>query len=95
MNIQDLNPQQYVDLFGGDDVQKQPQANFGSEIVDVDLLGGGQKKDDSSLNDKVALATSSTEQTTVDPNLPKEGDEIKDVDLLGSDDNQSQIRLGK
>ena len=90
MNIQDLNPQQYVDLFGGDDVQKQPQANFGSEIVDVDLLAGGIKDESSLKDDKNALATSSTEQATLDPNLPKEGDQIKDVDLLGTDGGQNQ-----
>ena len=63
MNIEDMNPQTYVDIFGGTDVQKQTQqAAFGSEQVEVDLFG----------KEKPAAAASTEETTTLDPNAKPE-----------------------
>jgi hypothetical protein len=83
MNIEDVNPQQYVDLFGGEDIQKQQGSNFGSEVVDVDILS--EKKDQSSLKDETQQAQNQDGLKSVDTEGKKEDQEgIKDVDLLGT-----------
>lgn len=87
MDIQDLNPQQYVDLFGGDDVQKQQGANFGSEVVDVDILNS--QKNQSSLKDDSQNVQNQVDLNTQPTDTKKEGEEeIKDVDLLGTSESQ-------
>jgi hypothetical protein len=80
MNIEDINPQQYVDLFGGDDVQKQQGASFGSEIVDTDILSG--KKDQSSLKEETQNQDPANSGNTEEKK--EDTDEVKDVDLLGT-----------
>ncbi len=81
MNIQDLDPQQYVDLFGGDDVQKPTQANFGSELIDVDLLSG-QTKQESSLKEGGQQTQQLPDNQGVKPEEKKD-ESLKEVDLLG------------
>lgn len=84
MDIRDLNPESYVDLFGDATQAAGSTPKFGAESTDQNIFESVTPTTTSSTTDTTTVAASTdqstTETTTADPNNPVEADILAGTD---------------